>query len=1088
MSLLLTDMQDQNVMGEDVFALEHSTEEDVSRKIKEQLLILWEFYLDKEALCMSDHFVELGGQSLEAVQLVTHINRIFNLKISANDLFDNPTVELMSGYVFDLLNGQAVYEYESDQLFLNSNPSDKLLLPSEQQKLIHSNRLSLGNNVHQIYFNIVGNVGLDSMENALTALVEHHDALKIRLRFDEKDRVWALFGGSIQPQINIHEVGALHEDTICPEIFKIIENFSEFSKEELSKQPYRFVVFHSKNSVLLQFVFIGHRCLFDESIHESFVRSLNEALYHVSGIELGKADNLTYYDYLNSFHTAQAKELIEKNNAYWLEVFQRAKNLRDDGHKGYDEREISENKHLTVGYNSFRVDLSLDVLNLLNKRGAENQSTLYMVVLAIYSYVYSLFNQKQTLLLGVETSNRSFMGRSSSLIALLLDVDVSLPFKNYLVYVRESLLTAMEHKLFSWEEVCEKTGLNYCQDKMLDTAFNFYDCRNLLKKVGGYELSVLPIEPKKLLSDFDVNVYWSNKEATLEVVYDTQQCTEDFAEQFAQSVETVIRGVSLDFSKPLCAFPLLGDTELERLQSQQWNSYQPLDLTKNIVDLVFLQARKIKDLPAVYFNDSQDDSYSYSDLCHLVSAVSYFLSEQGINKGQVVALSLEKNEVLPIFILAIWDIGATITLLDARAKASDVHYQLRHSEASYLIVDNSHENVDSSLDIKKIKTPAMVDFILSPSKRLRVSSDQALIIYKNHSDYDKPLAVTIPHYALSNVFQSLVSSLGLSRNCRALSLAPLHEITVIFDIFLPLISGGALWLDLNICYTTLDDDRLESDGALLTDDALLKKVENLDINFLYGTPETWSYFEMAMWQGRSDFVAVIETNQDSLFSTDIINKKVNHLCEFLKNRVGTLWHMFGEVESSGPALIQNLTDRFSLASFDVCVANAHTYILNQFGEPMPFGVAGNLYIGGRGVAHGYHQRERLTDKEMVFDPWALGGRMFNARQIAKSDDSGRVFFLKPSVMTNSPLDVKRNKKPSKDTEFYIADLWMLLLDLEYVDRTDNFMTLGAYPSLVDQFIKTVQDEMMVDLSRELVTQLNLAELASEIDVKLLSKT
>jgi len=110
---------------------------------------------------------------------------------------------------------------------------------------------------------------------------------------------------------------------------------------------------------------------------------------------------------------------------------------------------------------------------------------------------------------------------------------------------------------------------------------------------------------------------------------------------------------------------------------------------------------------------------------------------------------------------------------------------------------------------------------------------------------------------------------------------------------------------------------------------------------------------------------------------------------------GTIRNMYGPTETTIWSSTEPVLGRPESISIGRPIANTQLYILDAGHEPVPVGVAGELWIAGEGVVRGYHQRPELTDERFVPDPFSdrPGARMYATGDLARWMDDGRIDFL-----------------------------------------------------------------------------------------------
>ena len=1081
MSLQIKDHNGQNTVnigGEDVASQDISTvNTDV---LAEDLLILWEFYLKKEALCFSDHFFELGGQSLEGLQLIVHINRKYSVFLSLNDLFDNPSVSMMAQYILDLLSESIEYEYFHENLYSHTiKTSSKLPLASHIQRQIRlsCDSESFRKHVCQGYITLKGPLSISKLKEGIDHFVQTNDVFSAQIQIDVTKNSWVEFDQASHNyifELELLEHAQEDKEKTFQELLKVQKTFTS---DEYLQSPYHFAIVNFDNDEK-RVIFSGNAYLFDEFTLEVMLKQLNDFVFMNSMISTSRSVHERYEMYLSRMQHDEVLLKQSENNAYWYDLL-KVKMLEWESHNPQHQSSRVDQADFEVK----ELALSIDVLQILSKRAAENHSSLFIVLLSIYSFVLNRYLNQIPLIKICDDFNRALLGKSDQVLPLLLPINEKDTFKNFLLQVKEKLLSALEFRLFDFETILSSDGDSIELHQLFTSSLKYYDEREGLKNLGDDNVEVHSFNYPLIESNFEWRIRVSNEGVSSQLCYQQRDFEEEWINQFVASLETVINAVSLDLNQPLYLLPLLGPDQQEWLQKQHWQNYRPFDLTKNVVDLVFQQSRRVKDATAVLFEGVEDEGYTFTDLCQLVSGVSNFLVEKGVSKNDVVAIGLEKNELLPICLLGVIDAGATLLCIDLQMDPVDIEYQLEHSGANYFVAKGRPSLFEYfTPKIPILELPPLAYFMMSNHKRIKQAAEVVALVYEERPDNQKPIAVSLPQYSLSNTIQSLQYKFKLSDKDRLLVTSELGELSFLIEMILPLVSGSS------VLVKSLEPFGMKN-RAQLIDIAIYDH----GISFISAAPSLWAELRDEGWRGSSTLTALIDMGYRNLLPSSSVGDD-EPLLDFLLQRVSSLWLTYGAVESTGIALIEKIEpiSRYgsggneshrSIVQFSQSLDNVHAYVLNEYGNPVPPGVPGHLFIGGRGITNGYFHRDILTEEEFLFDPWAVGGRMFRTQQPAKILPSGAIELLEAQpafFMKGKPL------LPRNDTEFYLADLWMSLLDIDRVERTNNFMSLGGFPDQAMKFIETIQAEMSVSITLNMVYRQSLEELASDIDLCLSS--
>jgi amino acid adenylation domain-containing protein len=367
-------------------------------------------------------------------------------------------------------------------------------------------------------------------------------------------------------------------------------------------------------------------------------------------------------------------------------------------------------------------------------------------------------------------------------------------------------------------------------------------------------------------------------------------------------------------------------------------------------------------------------SVTYEELNRRANRLARHLLSLGAGKGACVGVCLERGLELLVVLVAIQKCGAAYLPLDPRHPAERRAYILQDSGCALLVVDavtaeaGAQVSAVRLLDIEAnagdIASLEDTDLPHAPE-----AGDPVYLIYTSGST-GKPKGVAISHGNLSNFLHSMKKEPGLSPDDVLAAVTTIAFDIAGLELYLPLLVGARI---------ELIDQETATDGELLK-----MRLEQSGATIMQATPTTWRQLVEAGWSGGAGFRALC--GGESL---------PRDLADDVLRRVGILWNMYGPTETT----IWSSLARVESGDEPICIgrpiANTDIYILDRHGEPVPIGVPGEIYIGGQGVAIGYHARAELTAQRFVADHLSgrPGGRLYATGDLGKCLKDGRLLHL-----------------------------------------------------------------------------------------------
>ena len=445
--------------------------------------------------------------------------------------------------------------------------------------------------------------------------------------------------------------------------------------------------------------------------------------------------------------------------------------------------------------------------------------------------------------------------------------------------------------------------------------------------------------------------------------------------RMARHFGKLLEGIVENPDETVGKLPLLADAERTRLVVEWNNTRMDYPRDRCVHHLFEEQAARTPNATAVVFGN---DSLTYGELERRANHLANHLIRLGATPDSLVGICLERSLEMVVGLLGILKAGAAYVPLDPAYPRDRIAYMLENAEIPLLLTQAQLRESLPSTDCRTVlidsdwleiakqsqEHPAL---ILNPENR-------AYVIYTSGST-GKPKGVEIPHRAVVNFLTTMAERPGMTASDRLLAVTTLSFDIAGLEIYLPLTRGGCL---------EIVSREVSTDGY-----QLLEKLRGSSATVMQATPATWRILLEAGWTG--------DPRLKILIGGEAVPQK---LASQLLQRSASVWNVYGPTETTIWSTLSKLEAEQSAVSIGRPIGNTEIFILDKMLQPVPIGVAGELHIGGDGLARGYLKRPELTAEKFIVHPLNPDpkARLYKTGDLARYLPNGNIEFLGESII------------------------------------------------------------------------------------------
>nr|WP_192929299.1 non-ribosomal peptide synthase/polyketide synthase [Pseudomonas aeruginosa] len=675
---------------------------------------------------------------------------------------------------------------------------------------------------------------------------------------------------------------------------------------------------------------------------------------------------------------------------HWLEAGERERQLeywmaRLGGGQSVLELPTDRQRPALPSYRGARHELQLPQAlgRQLQALAQREGTTLFMLLLASFQALLHRYSGQDEIRVGVPVANRNrveterLIGFFVNTQVLRADLDAQMPFLDLLQQTRVAALGAQSHQDLPFEQLVEalQPERSLSHSPLFQAMYNHQNLgsagrQSLAAQLPGLSVEDLSWGAHSAQFDLTLDTYESEQGVHAEFTYATDLFEAATVERLARHWRNLLEAVVAEPRRRLGDLPLLDAEERATLLQRSRLPASEYPAGQGVHRLFEAQAGLTPDAPALLFGEER---LSYAELNALANRLAWRLREEGVGSDVLVGIALERGVPMVVALLAVLKAGGAYVPLDPQYPADRLQYMIDDSGLRLLL---SQQSVLARLP----QSDGLQSLLLDDLERLvhgypaenpdlpEAPDSLCYAIYTSGST-GQPKGVMVRHRALTNFVCSIARQPGMLARDRLLSVT-----TFSFDIF-----GLELYVPLARGASVLLASREQAQDP----EALLDLVERQGVTVLQATPATW---RMLCDSERVDLLrgCTLLCGGEAL---------AEDLAARMRGLSASTWNLYGPTETT------IWSARFRLGEearpfLGGPLENTALYILDSEMNPCPPGVAGELLIGGDGLARGYHRRPGLTAERFLPDPFAAdGSRLYRTGDLARYRADGIIEYL-----------------------------------------------------------------------------------------------
>ena len=902
---------------------------------------------------------------------------------------DFPLVQLSQSELDSLV--AASVSRRGNRIAIDNKIEDIYPLSSMQHGMLFHSLLEPDSGIYfeQLSCTLRGKLDEQAFEQAWQHALERHSVLRTSFMWEGRDEAVQIVWRSVKLPLVREDWRELSKSQ-QEERFELLLQTERSNGFDLTKAPLISLTLCRVGDEAYRFIWSHHHLLMDGwcmSIILKDVFADYEAISH--GEQTQSGNTRPYRDYIAWLQNQDAS----KAEAFWrkeLQGFAVPTSLGNHHTPPFASEEFAN----TSGYSECLTYLSAQSTDLLRTFARDHQLTVNTVVQGAWALLLSSYSGEEDVVFGATVS-----GRPADLIGVeqivglfinTLPVRVcATPESNIVDWLRDLQERQLETRQYEFSSLVQVQGWSEVRrgSPLFESiiVFENYPIDASLRDYhGGLEINDSLVTER---TNFPITAtVLPGAQLLLRIDFDTQRFDGDDIRRLLGHFATLLKNIVAGPNCRLAELTLLSLEEQRQLVVWNETKQDYEERGQCLHQLIEAQAKKTPDSAAVIHEEEQ---LSYGELNERANQLAHYLGGMGVGPEVLVGLCLERSLEMVVSVLAVLKAGGAYVPLDPEYPRERLSYMLADAGVSVLLTQSrllAELAVPEEVQVVRVDEDwKLVSEQRRDNPESGVGPDNLAYVMYTSGSTGHPKGVMVYHASVVNYVVWMTARLELSSSDRVLQFASINFDISAEEIYASLIRGAALvlrtesmlssisvflekcaeWkvsvLDLPTAYWHEMTTQLASDGLQLP----------ISIRVLYVGGEKAQAERLAQWQQQ-------------------VGRRVRLANGYGPTETTIVATMFDRMET-----LEQVGGKSPEIPIGRPISNVQTYVVDGLGRPVAQGIAGELHVGGEGVARGYLKRPELTAEKFVPDPFSgtPGARLYRTGDMVRYRRDGELEFL-----------------------------------------------------------------------------------------------